>query len=132
MRAIIVASGEAPGDRDWARWVQAEDLIIGADGGAAHALARGLAPDVIVGDMDSFTGPQRDLPAARQARIVQHPRAKDETDLELALAAALATTLYTGSEAACGANFSVFRASVTSIPRTRSTTRRTFSGLILT
>lgn len=86
VRAIIVASGEAPGDRDWARWVQAEDLIIGADGGAAHALARGLAPDVIVGDMDSFTGPQRDLPAARQARIVQHPRAKDETDLELALA----------------------------------------------
>jgi thiamine pyrophosphokinase len=89
VRAIIVASGEAPGPRDWTRWVREEDLIIGADGGAARALARGLAPDVIIGDMDSFTGPQRDLPAVRagrEARLIQHPRAKDETDLELALA----------------------------------------------
>jgi len=86
VRAIIVASGEAPGARDWARWVREEDLIVGADGGAARALAHGLAPDVIIGDMDSFTGPQKDLPAVHRARIIQHPRAKDETDLELALA----------------------------------------------
>jgi len=86
VRAIIVASGEAPGARDWARWVREEDLIIGADGGAARALAYGLAPDVIIGDMDSFTGPQKDLPAVHRASIIQHPRAKDETDLELALA----------------------------------------------
>jgi thiamine pyrophosphokinase len=86
VRAIIVASGEAPGARDWARWVREEDLIIGADGGAARALAHGLAPDVIIGDMDSFTGPQKDLPAVHRAHVIQHPRAKDETDLELALA----------------------------------------------
>jgi len=66
--------------------VREEDLIVGADGGAARALAHGLAPDVIIGDMDSFTGPQKDLPAVHRARIIQHPRAKDETDLELALA----------------------------------------------
>jgi len=86
MRAIIVASGEAPRAQDWARWVREEDLIIGADGGAARVLARGLVPDVIIGDMDSFTGPQGDLPAVQQAHLIQHPRAKDETDLELALA----------------------------------------------
>ena len=86
MRAIIVASGEAPGAQDWARWVREEDLIIGADGGAARILAHGLAPDVIIGDMDSFAGPQGDLPAVPRARLIQHPRAKDETDLELALA----------------------------------------------
>ncbi len=85
MRAIIVASGEAPGARDWARWVREEDLIIGADGGAAHALAYGLSPDIIIGDMDSFTGLPRDLPVLQRARRIQHPRAKDETDLELAL-----------------------------------------------
>jgi thiamine pyrophosphokinase len=85
VRAIIVASGEAPGARDWDRWVREEDLIIGADGGAARALDRGLAPDVIIGDMDSFTGPDGDLLAVRAAHFVQHPRAKDETDLELAL-----------------------------------------------
>jgi len=66
--------------------VREEDLSIGADGGAARALAYGLAPDVIIGDMDSFTGPQKDLPAVHRASIIQHPRAKDETDLELALA----------------------------------------------
>lgn len=86
MRAIIVASGEAPGARDWVRWVREEDLIIGADGGAARALAYGLSPDVIIGDMDSFAGPPGDLPAVQRARLIQHPRAKDETDLELALA----------------------------------------------
>jgi thiamine pyrophosphokinase len=86
VRAIIVASGEAPGARDWVRWVREEDLIIGADGGAARALAYGLSPDVIIGDMDSFAGPPGDLPAVQRARLIQHPRAKDETDLELALA----------------------------------------------
>jgi thiamine pyrophosphokinase len=85
VRAIIVASGEAPGARDWDRWVREEDLIIGADGGAARALDRGLPPDVIIGDMDSFTGREGDLAAIRAAHLVQHPRAKDETDLELAL-----------------------------------------------
>jgi thiamine pyrophosphokinase len=85
VRAIIVASGEAPGARDWVRWVGEEDLIIGADGGAMRALDRGLAPDVIIGDMDSLAGFEQYLPAVRQAHLIQHPRAKDETDLELAL-----------------------------------------------
>jgi thiamine pyrophosphokinase len=36
--------------------------------------------------MDSLDGPERELPAAQRAHLIQHPRAKDETDLELALA----------------------------------------------
>ena len=46
--------------------------------------------------------------------------------------AALAITLYSGSLAACGANCSVLSASGTSMPRTRSTTRRTLVGEIRT
>jgi len=49
-----------------------------------------------------------------------------------AFAAAEATTLYTGSLAACGANCSIARASTTSMPRTMSTTRRTFIGVMRT
>lgn len=85
MRAIVVASGEAPGDQDWTSWVRDQDLIVGADGGAARVLARGLTPDVVIGDMDSLDGRELDILAGRQVRLIQHPRAKDEADLELAL-----------------------------------------------
>jgi len=85
VRAIVVASGEAPGDQDWTSWVRDQDLIVGADGGAARVLARGLTPDVVIGDMDSLDGRELDILAGRQVRLIQHPRAKDEADLELAL-----------------------------------------------
>lgn len=61
-------------------------LIIAADGGARHALTLGYTPDVVIGDLDSLTAEEvRDL-TARGARILRHPRDKDQTDLELALA----------------------------------------------
>jgi thiamine pyrophosphokinase len=85
VRAIIIASGQPSEAGDWRRWVGDADLIIGADGGAAQALARGLIPHCIIGDMDSLLGEDRARLAAHGSRFVEHPRAKDETDLELAL-----------------------------------------------
>ena len=85
MRAIIVAGGHADDGVDWRRWVRDGDLILGADGGAAHALARGLVPHTVIGDMDSLSGADQAALAARGCHFVEHPRAKDETDLELAL-----------------------------------------------
>jgi thiamine pyrophosphokinase len=63
--------------------------IIVADGGAEHALRLGLAADVAVGDFDSIAA--SDLEALERAgtRIVRHARAKDATDLALALDLAL-------------------------------------------
>jgi thiamine pyrophosphokinase len=85
VRAIIVAGGRADADENWGRWVREKDLIIGADGGAAQALAWGLELQVVIGDMDSLPrGVYADL-KQRGTRFVVHPRAKDETDLELAL-----------------------------------------------
>ena len=52
MRAVVVAAGDIPADEKWERWIQPGGLIVAADGGAARALARGLVPDVVVGDMD--------------------------------------------------------------------------------
>jgi thiamine pyrophosphokinase len=85
VRAIIVAGGQAGGDEGWRQWVREGDWIIGADGGAAQALAWGLVPHLVIGDMDSLTGEARATLEAQGSRFVVHPRAKDETDLELAL-----------------------------------------------
>jgi thiamine pyrophosphokinase len=84
MRAIIIASGQA-GDNGWKNWVRDGDWIIGADGGAGRALAWGLVPHLVIGDMDSLPDEDQSVLKARGCRFVEHPRAKDETDLELAL-----------------------------------------------
>jgi thiamine pyrophosphokinase len=42
-------------------------------------------PDLIIGDMDSLPKEDQATLAALGCRFVPHPRAKDETDLELAL-----------------------------------------------
>lgn len=89
MRAIIVAAGHSMDDGSWEQWVRNGDLVIGADGGAAQALSWGLVPGVVVGDMDSLREADRAQLEAQGCQFVQHLRAKDETDLELALAYAV-------------------------------------------
>ncbi len=57
------------------------------DGGLDHALAAGLEPTHLVGDLDSVS--EEGLAwAARNADISRHPTDKDQTDTELALALA--------------------------------------------
>ena len=85
MRALIVASGRPSGGEAWRSWVGTGDLVVGADGGAAQALAWGLTPHVVIGDMDSLPDRARASLAANGCEFIVHPRAKDETDLELAL-----------------------------------------------
>ncbi len=89
MRAIIIAGGQVRANDDWRRWIQEGDWIIGADGGAARALAWGLTPHLVIGDMDSLPDEDRAVLIDRGSEFVEHPRAKDETDLELALAHAV-------------------------------------------
>src|ERR1700690_1082508 len=85
-RILIFANGELP-DLEKARaLIHADDYIICADGGTRHALALGLKPNLIVGDLDSVTDVE--LKKA-DAKILQYPRDKNETDLELALNHAL-------------------------------------------
>lgn len=60
-------------------------MVIAADAGVDHARALGLEVGLAVGDMDSVTTEGLDTVAATGARIEHHPRAKDQTDLELAL-----------------------------------------------
>jgi len=88
-RALIFVNGELT-DLGAARAiVQPEDLVIAADGGARHALALGVIPSAIIGDLDSLSVAEVREFADMDVHILRFPQSKDETDLELALAHAL-------------------------------------------
>ncbi len=63
-------------------------FVIAADSGLAHARPWGLTVDLVVGDLDSVDRAELDAAIAAGASVDEHPAAKDETDFELALAAA--------------------------------------------
>jgi thiamine pyrophosphokinase len=75
LRARIAALGDAS--------------VIAADSGAALALAFGLRPDLVVGDLDSLAASTRAELERLGVPFQLHPRAKDATDGQLALEHAL-------------------------------------------
>ena len=83
---IVVAGGGGPA----VPWLPAGSTVIAADGGVDRALALGLRVDLAIGDFDSVTPAGLAAAEAAGARVERHPAAKDATDLELALDAALA------------------------------------------
>lgn len=87
MRAVIVANGviDDP-ETEIARWIEPDALVVAADGGTFHALDAGVTPDVVIGDLDSLPASLRRTLHEAGATFDEHPPAKDETDLELALA----------------------------------------------
>lgn len=89
MRAVIFINGHVDDYQQLAAWLRPDDYLIGADGGTAHILALGLVPDVIVGDLDSLNANILDAQRERGAIVEEHPRRKDQTDLELAIARAV-------------------------------------------
>jgi thiamine pyrophosphokinase len=94
LHAILVGDGDVPPraalDVGWPGWDAGTALVIAADGGATRARVVGLRPDLAVGDADSL-GPAG-LAEVRAAGIPVElaAAAKDESDLELAVLAALA------------------------------------------
>ena len=85
MKAIIIANGQIH-DSDFYRGLVAPtDLVICADGGASNAVALGLQPQVVVGDLDSLDGDLQARLESEGCQFIAHPARKDETDLELAL-----------------------------------------------
>ncbi|MCB8982541.1 MAG: thiamine diphosphokinase [Ardenticatenaceae bacterium] len=84
----------ANGDIARTEWIRPllphASFIIAADGGTRHLMAVQHPPDVVVGDMDSLPPEVADWLHTTPARLITHPAAKDETDLELALLLALA------------------------------------------
>jgi thiamine pyrophosphokinase len=85
--AIVVAGGPSP---NGITGLPAADIVIAADRGAEHAIALGLHVDVVVGDLDSIDPDTLVELEEAGTRIEPHPTDKDDSDLELALASALA------------------------------------------
>lgn len=89
MRAIIFVNGFFPDPEAHQRLVASGDVVIAADGGAVHAQATGVLPHVVIGDQDSLAPELRAELEGAGTRFITYPPAKDETDLELALAYAV-------------------------------------------
>ena len=90
MKALLVGNGRVP-----PRTSVPEDvfagvaLVIAADGGAAACEALGLRPDLLVGDLDSAEPALVRRLERAGVEVRRVPAEKDESDLELALEAAI-------------------------------------------
>ncbi|MEM7130638.1 MAG: thiamine diphosphokinase [Chloroflexota bacterium] len=85
MRAIIFVNGIVT-DTDWiAGLIEADDYLIGADGGTYHCLNSGHVPHLIVGDLDSLDPATKERLSSEGVSIAEYPCEKDQTDLELAI-----------------------------------------------
>jgi thiamine pyrophosphokinase len=92
--AIVLADGAVPSrprlDAAWPDWDRGAGIVVAADGGARHATAFGLRVDRWVGDGDSIDAAELEALRASGTSIGRLPDAKDETDTEVAIEAAIA------------------------------------------
>jgi thiamine pyrophosphokinase len=87
MRAVVVAHGDVlPSDR---AAIGAKDYVVAADGGAFALERWKLLPHLIVGDMDSLGDAGVERFARQGIPVAKFSAAKDESDLELAVANAI-------------------------------------------
>ena len=89
VQAVVVIGGGALSARALDA-VRSDAVVIAADSGLDHAVAGGLRPAVLVGDLDSISASGRMWAYARGVEIDEHPTDKDATDTEIAIARALA------------------------------------------
>jgi len=90
--AIVFAAAPLnPTQRLKARLAQLrEPVVVAADNGATTALAFGLSPKVVIGDLDSIEASTLAALESAGVTIETYPRDKDATDGELAVDRALA------------------------------------------
>ena len=88
MRATVFLNGFADPPDLLRRVAGRADLVVAADGGALHALAAGVVPDLVVGDMDSLGEEGSRRAEERGATLERHPSRKDKMDGHLAVLAA--------------------------------------------
>ncbi|MDH5290697.1 MAG: thiamine diphosphokinase [Acidimicrobiia bacterium] len=87
---LLLAGGTEPGPELLAALPTDGVSCIAADSGLDHARALGLRPELVVGDLDSVSPAALAWAEAQGIPIERHPVDKAQTDLELALARAVA------------------------------------------
>ncbi|MBG0786901.1 MAG: thiamine diphosphokinase [Anaerolineaceae bacterium] len=88
-RVILFVNGDLPDPEKLRARLTPEDILIAVDGGLRHIVALGLTPDLILGDLDSANPENVHKFEAQGIPVRRYPIAKDETDLELGILAAL-------------------------------------------
>lgn len=84
MGTVVIITGAVPLTRALGAHMPLDATVVAADGGLDHALAAGIQPTIVVGDLDSVT-PDGAAWARAHADLREHPEAKGSTDTELAL-----------------------------------------------
>ncbi len=84
MKCWIITGGELFCDCITERPTE-NDLVIAADAGYRHAVALGITPSVLLGDMDSID----ELSVPAEVECLRVPAEKDDTDTQLAVRVAL-------------------------------------------
>jgi thiamine pyrophosphokinase len=93
VKAVVLADGDAPTrealDEAWPGWSAGTGFVVAADGGARHAASLGLVLDAWVGDADSIAEGALEALARAGVEVRRVAAAKDQSDTELAVLAAL-------------------------------------------
>jgi thiamine pyrophosphokinase len=84
LTGIAITGGEGPKNAALKKLAKQADLIVAADSGLVACEEAGIAPDWIVGDMDSLDDTKR-LEKYPPERVIRHRSDKDFSDTELAL-----------------------------------------------
>ena len=88
-KVLLFANGDFPAPDRLVDQINEDDYLIAVDGGLRHITRLGLTPDLIIGDLDSANKQEVAKFRAQGVEVNKFPADKDETDLELALDAAL-------------------------------------------
>jgi thiamine pyrophosphokinase len=88
-RVIIIANGNLKNPAFYRDLIQNDDFIICVNGGSSHALAIGVRPDLLIGDLDSLPDQDRKNIMNANPELIEYPTEKDKSDLEIALNYAL-------------------------------------------
>ncbi len=91
MSQVVVVIGGGDLSPRFIADIAPDATIIAADSGLDHAVAAGLRPTILVGDLDSISAHGKMWAYAHELEIDQHPVDKTATDTELALARAAET-----------------------------------------
>lgn len=89
MYVVIVANAPGLDLAPYRHLLAAAERLIAADGGGTALFAHGYTPHLLIGDLDSITPEALAVYQAQGVAIERHRPDKDETDLELALLAAV-------------------------------------------
>ena len=82
--ALIINGGPCP-DKRVIDFLPKFDEVLAVDSGFDSAISLGIAPDVVIGDLDSISTNGLETADKQSIKIISFPKDKDESDLELAI-----------------------------------------------